>query len=328
MAEIFRDRGYNTYAEVTGPLLPETQVPRGFSNVRHRPGAGAHFMEWLAPTIGQMRQYVEPWFMLLHVWEVHRPYKPPPDFKKQIGRKGYDRVATAVDLALEPLLNEVPPNTYVTITGDHGENHARTWIGDRFSSLARDVRRVMKPGRWFPRLDRNLADRAIGHGYSLFEPVVRVPLILAGPSVSPDVKISDQVRHIDLFPTLAELCGMQPPRGIDGRSLVPLLSGRSLPVAPAYMEVTGAGGEHPLEGVRIPDWKLVKGRGVPTKLFRLDANDRRSEKRNVRGKNAGMARQLASVIDEVALSHNGAEAGLTEDEENLVEQHLRDLGYL
>ncbi len=46
IAEAFQAAGYHTHAEVTGPLLPETGILRGFEDADHRQGYRVPFMNW------------------------------------------------------------------------------------------------------------------------------------------------------------------------------------------------------------------------------------------------------------------------------------------
>jgi arylsulfatase A-like enzyme len=189
--------------------------------------------------------------------------------------------------------------------------------------------------KWLPFLDERLAAMEIGHGFGLFEQLVRVPLVIAGPGVSP-TRVQQQVRHVDLLPTFAELCGLSIPSGIDGRSLLPLVQGEPLPEEPAYMEAVGVklGGKRIL-GARTPGWKLLKStQGGRPSLYRLNGGSGPDEKHNLYSSHPDVASQLEQFLGRIATTERdpGSEAdvgsGMTTEEEAVVEQHLRDLGYL
>jgi iduronate 2-sulfatase len=58
----------------------------------------------------------------------------------------------------------------------------------------------------------------------VFEESARVPLIIAAPGTSVKGGVArDPVGHIDLYPTLTELCGVKAPDNLQGQSLVPML---------------------------------------------------------------------------------------------------------
>ncbi len=96
-------------------------------------------------------------------------------------------------------------------------------------------------GRVLDALDQHgLSDNTIvvftsDHGYhmgehglwqkmSLFEESSRVPLLIAAPGVSTKGSVvKAPISHVDLFPTLAELCNVKAPENLQGQSLVPML---------------------------------------------------------------------------------------------------------
>ena len=130
-------------------------------------------------------------------------------------------------------------------------------------------------GKVLDALDRlKLADHTlvvfwVDHGYllglhgewmktMLFEGAARVPLVLAGPGVVKGQACPRTVETVDLYPTLADLCGLTPPPGLEGKTLRPLLSN---PQAqwndPAYTQV-----------VRLTDKRQPVGRSVRTERWR------------------------------------------------------------
>jgi len=60
-----------------------------------------------------------------------------------------------------------------------------------------------------------------------FDTDVNVPLVAAGPGIRAGSVISDPAQNIDLAPTFEALTGAATPATVDGRSLIPLLSGQS-----------------------------------------------------------------------------------------------------
>ncbi|HET7483466.1 MAG TPA: sulfatase [Actinomycetota bacterium] len=326
LAEAFAAGGFETHAEVTGPLLPETGVLRGFSDAHHRQAYRVPFFGWRDEVVERMRSYVDPWFMLLHIWEVHRPYRAPPDFEKRRDKAGYEAAVHATDEWLAPVFEAAGDDTIVVITGDHGEDYPGSALGFQGVRVARKLRRVLQLKKWFRYLDDKFAALEIGHGFALYEHLVRVPLIIAGPGV-PKTLVGDQVRHVDLYPTLLELAGVEVPAGIDGRSVTPLLRGEELPQEPAYMEAVGVKLEgNSIAGARTPDWKYLRQGDGKRNLYSLGGQP--DEKHNVFARYPEIGQELEAFVDRVRASQTEQGSGMTSEEEAVVEQHLRDLGYL
>jgi arylsulfatase A-like enzyme len=65
------------------------------------------------------------------------------------------------------------------------------------------------------------------HGYSLYDEMLRVPLMIYAPGLLPAGKrIETPVRSLDIYPTLCELLNIEIPAGLEGRSLIPLIHGQ------------------------------------------------------------------------------------------------------
>jgi arylsulfatase A-like enzyme len=133
--------------------------------------------------------------------KLNDPDGPPPAPGVMHGVEVcYDASVWAADAAVGALLDELRrrgrlDRTVVAVTSDHGEE-------------------MLEHGR-------------VGHGYTLYEEVTRVPLIVSVPWRSERLDVRQVVRLIDLGPTLLELAGIKPPKTFEGRSFAALF-GRPL----------------------------------------------------------------------------------------------------
>lgn len=74
-----------------------------------------------------------------------------------------------------------------------------------------------------------------GEKSTAWEGGVRVPLIVKWPGRTPRGAVIDEpVISVDLFPTMLEMAGVDPPAPVDGKSLVPLLAGEEFERGPIY----------------------------------------------------------------------------------------------
>ena len=94
-----------------------------------------------------------------------------------------------------------------------------------------------------------------------FEECVRVPLVIRWPAGVPHQRAEGRfVLDIDLAPTLAALAGVTPPV-VDGRSLVPLLTGSEVPWRDDFLlEGFNNEGLVRYRGLRTATWKYVENR--------------------------------------------------------------------
>ncbi len=124
LAEIFAMNGYETYAEVTGPLNPILGVDRGFSHYHFRSQHDYFFGEWGQNLLKQLKndEFDGPYFLLVHFWEAHVPRQVPERFdSEEFGATPYDRSISALDSYIGQLLEAAGNDTAIILTGDHGE---------------------------------------------------------------------------------------------------------------------------------------------------------------------------------------------------------------
>jgi arylsulfatase A-like enzyme len=323
LAEILRDHGFTTRAEAVGPVMTSKGFGRGFDVFEHR----AHttnlydhgYWHALQSRLGELTSR-EPWFCYLHLWELHRPRAVPAGFRdRSSGHTSYQRALTALTATrLDRILELAGPDTLVILTGDHGEIA-------RFDSAIKLARRLkLRP------LSRFLSARS-GHGFSVVEDLVLVPLMFSGPGVPRGVRIDTAIRHMDVLPTLLDLLAIEDPRGtqIRGESVRPLFIGAGKD-RPGYSEAVGAtmpgGPDRWLVSVRHDGWKYVRNAaGTQRTLWRLpdERTDRAMNHPDVVDR---MEALLADLQAGGSLSATGRD--LSEDESDEMEAHLRELGYI
>jgi iduronate 2-sulfatase len=114
----------------------------------------------------------------------------------------------------------------------------------------------------------NLGEHGLWQKRALFDPSTRVPFIIRAPGLKGAGQPSPAVTElIDLYPTVADLCGLTPPKTLEGRSLRPLLDNPSAPWPyAAFTQVTtggkkdaGVGRSIRTDRFRYTEWNEGKG---------------------------------------------------------------------
>jgi len=366
LAELLRENGYHTYAEATGPLSQFYRLDRGFDQYEFRDGVKQPMLGgWGDQLIGRFRhgEFRAPWFVYLHLWGVHRPRQVLPQFDKpEYGRTEYDRAISSYDARLRDLLAAIDEDqTVVLVTGDHGEkipennlenrveffkkSLSRGSQGKASSGLVRARRKAIASLRagWFSAsrllyraglLDSPLAS-VTGHGYHVYDSLVRVPLVVAGGAVPAGRRVADQVRQIDIMPTILDLAGVgAPPPNADGRSLVPLMHGGLLSEVPAFIETCQNSREpSSFYGVRYGGFKYAydaRNPKVPEELYDLSADP--DETNNLAASMPSKAAELRALIESHLAAAETAAVSMTDELSDAemagLADHLRKLGYV
>jgi tetratricopeptide (TPR) repeat protein len=210
LATLLKTRGYHTGAVVGGFVMDRRfGLNQGFDVYDstfdpHReeesdPGdvkrLGADVVEaankWLDANSNR------PFFLFLHLYDLHTPYNLPPSYRARLGT-GYDAELRYVDEQVGVFWDSLRQHnllekSLVILTSDHGEG-----LGEHGEKT---------------------------HGYFIYQSTLWVPLIVHWPAGggSFPTKVDEPVRLMDVAPTILQFAGISQPPDFQGRSLLELL---------------------------------------------------------------------------------------------------------
>jgi arylsulfatase A-like enzyme len=243
LAEALRRGGYLTVAVTENATLARSLgFARGFhayrefgTPTRATPGrvreTFREALRWLR------RAPPEPFFLFLHTYEVHGPYRPSaghlrlvrpnalpqrlPRFERR-KREDWEWLYEAEIRFLDRLVGRLLASlvregllarSVLVVTADHGEA-----FGEH--------------GHW-------------AHGTMVYDEVMRVPLVFHGAGIPPGRRVDARIGLVDVMPTILELAGLPAPASLDGRALTAALRGGTLTPRPVFAELRGRLGPNP-----------------------------------------------------------------------------------
>jgi arylsulfatase A-like enzyme/Tfp pilus assembly protein PilF len=250
-----------------------------------------------------------PWFLWVHLYDAHAPYRPPADALARARGVPYDGEIAFVDAELARLLARLDrrsdaSRTATIVVGDHGES-----LGEHGEPT---------------------------HGMLLFEPALRVPLIIRWPGVAPGERrdaasitdIARTVSHAISGASAADTSAAESAgRGRPGRNLL-----RRAPEAPeAYSETDypSVAGWSPVQALVNERWKLV--RADRPALYDLEADpheqtDLASRQSALAGAMSGRIDEIRRASQDIARAHGAAAPTVVLPAETAA--RLRSLGYV
>jgi arylsulfatase A-like enzyme len=112
-------------------------------------------------------------------------------------------------------------------------------------------------------------------GPFMYDPLIRVPLVIAAPGLKANSTRGDFVESIDLSPTVAGLAGLSWPAPVDGKDLSKNASGRDAVFLEYYSKQHWVA---PIRTIRTKEWKLNQYGDGGTELYNLknDAHEARN----------------------------------------------------
>ncbi|MFN3648153.1 MAG: sulfatase [Armatimonadota bacterium] len=111
----------------------------------------------------------------------------------------------------------------------------------------------------------HLGEKGVTGKNTLWDRSTRVPLIFAGPGITPGGRSGRPVELLDLYPTLAELAGLPAPQGLEGQSLSALLKDSIAPRERPAITTHGPGSH----AVRSEDWRYIRYADGSEELYDL-----------------------------------------------------------
>ena len=93
---------------------------------------------------------------------------------------------------------------------------------------------------------------------NLYDHSVHVPLLISGPGIRENVRSDEYVYLMDIYPSLCELCGLEIPATVEGKSFVPVLNGGKSQRQVLYLAMVDV-----IRGVQDRRFKLIRYRECP-----------------------------------------------------------------
>jgi len=349
LAEMLTKSGFVTAAGISAYHLgnPKLNILRGFFDHAVPQGAfRANEMTDLAIS-WLTRANRDKYFLWVHYFDPHAIYDPPPQYIGQSDSSipEADRRNSEDDGKVRVLDRD--PFFQRTGFGKLWEN----WIGKEYTLknvkirymgeilfMCDEINRLLEFLKKSKYGQNTLVVLVADHGESLgehniyfdhmglYEQQVRVPLIFYYPQQIASSKISQQVRTIDILPTILQLLQLSIPSGISGSSLMPLIkSGKATNwVEHAMIENT----DLTQVSYRDPKWKLI----MPVKEDRVltngeelfDLSGDRAESQNALSNHQQISSELKKELQQY-LQHakTSSHPALTNEEL----EKLRSLGY-
>lgn len=250
----FRDAGFATVAYVANDILDHSYgTARGFDRfvqARSDEDAAAGTIAWMRAHGGE-----RPFFAYLHFLGPHGPYGFVPGASENFideasGRRLEEKykAAGALFAGVDPADREALIAMYdgKLLATDRLMGRVRRALDDAGLAANTVVVIVSDHGEEF------LEHQAWGHGQSLFDEQLRVPLVLLPPGLDAQKRIDEQVALVDVAPTVLGLLGLPIPESFVGRAM---LGDLGAPRDAVLAEYLNSGPES--AAIRTPNLKYI-----------------------------------------------------------------------
>ncbi|MFH1618829.1 MAG: sulfatase [bacterium] len=312
---VMSENGYETAAFFTGlPGEPQYGLSRGFDHIEAESDCpmSRHVSEAI-----EWKRKLPPekdFFILLHGNDAHNPYSCPgkvPGNKAEFPEVDGDFILYYNDSFPGWDLHNLDPVKWEKALSYRGNASFLSAVSDAYDRCVSredgDISLLLHGldgSGERPLLVIITADHGellgehgfLGHGWQLFEPLVRIPLLIRFPGRPGGQRIRAVAEHVDLLPTICQVVGIACPGGLDGKDLPSAEEKADKPLKWSAASGGGRSGKNYRTVVRTAAFsdngKKISLSNSQWKLFDLAADP--GETRDVAGKRPAEFLKLAS----------------------------------
>ena len=302
IAQRLDERGWATGAAIANSVIygAESEFDRGFDvfaglhgdDDRRSKLVGADVVVDSALAFLRSRRGL-PTLLFVHTMDPHVPYEPPAPFDRM-----FEPFPTEGHPARDPRTDYKEPLDRERMIGQYDGDIA---FGDR--EFGRFLRELKTAGLYADALLVFLSDHGEEfldhglwlHGRSLFDELIRVPLVVKFPgNRGAGTRVAQQVQGLDVVPTVLEAVGLPLPGEVGGQPLQRTLTGATKP-RPALAEISHRG--FVAHGVRTDGDKYVRRFSPDDDELYFDLARDPGEKTSLAGESADRVRLLQAQAE-------------------------------
>jgi arylsulfatase A-like enzyme len=328
--EILGDNGWHTCAATGGGYMSGVfGFSRGFDQFNDKSRTIEDGIAVLLQQLDAAPLGSEPVFAVFHTYEVHSPYLPPDDLRGRFLEN---------EPSIEPINDVLVPiqgTAFKTLTDQDFEALAALYDAEVMHT-DRQLRALFAALEERGFMDSALIIITSDHGeefgdhggllhrVTLFEELLRIPLIVIGEGFQSGRVRPDLVSLVDIAPTILAFAGIEAPAVMEGLDLRIERGTEDWAGQRVFSQYTDL-----LYSVRTPRWKLIERHGPrPPLLFDLQRDP--TERHSVAADHAELVESLQAELTvwrEALPELNRSDEAPAELSEETVEE-LRALGYL
>ena len=303
----------------------------------------------------------EPWFYYIHLMDFHISKKLPDEYNKdEFGKTTWDKRLHILDSWIGKILEKINiDNTIIILTSDHGEFDIDLDVdygsmpklqkflksikskspkiieplGVELFVFLRETKRKYVENKLKEHSDDEELKKLSRRGKTiLFDDVVRIPLLISGGNVKQGLS-NQQVRQIDIFPTIYDLLSIKNEKIFDGMSLKPFFEKKDAPELIGYIEsapdpsTDDELGE--FVGIRTSKFKFIRSRNNSKNLiFLFDLKNDPTEKINIASEKPDIVKEMEDLLSKHKKSENDPISESDDEEISKIKDELKKMGYI